>query len=85
MGLIVVALTLPPMFRFGVERGRMFFVLAVIVLACGGAGITQELSGVDVSGLPGLLILAGFPLLALGLSLVSVPLSCALMKKQRLS
>ena len=39
VGTLATALTLPLMFRFSVERGRMFFLLLVIVLACGSAGL----------------------------------------------
>lgn len=82
IGFLVVALTLPPMFRFGVERGRMVLVLAVVALACGGAGFVQGAAEAGIASISKAFVLVGFPLLALVLSAVSVPLSIALFERK---
>ncbi|MDD3165529.1 MAG: ABC-2 transporter permease [Oscillospiraceae bacterium] len=49
VGLLIMALVLPLVFRFGVEKGRMAFVLIVVVVAVGGAslatGVASAVSG----------------------------------------
>ena len=84
VGLIMIALTLPLMFRFGVEKGRMFFVLFIVVLACGGAGLVQGVSSADDAP-AALQSLVGFgvPALAVVLTAVSVPLSVRLYDRQQ--
>lgn len=77
-GLIMMAITLPPMFHFGVERGRMFFILLIIVIACGSAalisGITDSPSAASLLPLLELLL----PVAAVVLTLISIPLSIRL-------
>ena len=77
-GFIMLAVTLPPMFRFGVEKGRLFFILLMVVVACGSAGLVQ-----GVMQTPDLqpympLLSAALPAAALVLNLISVPLSVRL-------
>lgn len=84
VGLLIIAVTLPPMFRFGVEKGRMFFIFLIVVLACGGAGLLQGFAGSN-DGLPAGLtafIQLGIPLLAAALTAVSIPLSIAMYKRR---
>ena len=84
VGLIMIALTLPLMFRFGVEKGRMFFVLFIVVLACGGAGLVQGVfSADDVPAVLQSLVGLGVPALAIVLTAVSVPLSARLYDRQQ--
>lgn len=74
-GVIMIALTLPLMFRFGVERGRMFFILLIVVVACGSVGLVSGLaeSPETASLIP--LLAAILPIAAVVLSAVSVALS----------
>lgn len=84
VGLIMIALTLPLMFRFGVEKGRMFFVLFIVMLACGGAGLVQGVfSADDVPAALQSLVGLGVPALAVVLTAVSVPLSVRLYDRQQ--
>ena len=85
MGLLVMAVTLPLMFRFGVEKGRMFFVFLMVFVAVGGAGLVQGIMGNEggVSVGAAALIQLGIPLLAAALTAVSVPLSMSMYKKRR--
>ena len=85
VGLLAMAVTLPPMFRFGVEKGRMFFIFLFVALAVGGAGLVQGIVGSDGEFPTGVaaLIQLGIPLLAAAGTAVSVPLSMAMYKKRR--
>lgn len=76
---IMMDITLPPMFRFGVERGRMFFILIMVILGCGGASLIGGAVGdaADARTLLSLLELA-LPAAAAVLTLISVPLSIRL-------
>lgn len=71
LGVLMVSLTLPPMFRFGVEKGRTFFVILMVALAMGSATLAQELS---FSGL----LSVGIPVLATVVTAISIPLSIKL-------
>ena len=75
VAVIMMDLTLPPMFRLGVERGRMFFILIMVFLACGGAGLVG--GAVGNAGAQSLLHLLKLilPAAAAILTLISVPLS----------
>lgn len=82
VGLMMMAVTLPPMFRFGVEKGRMLFILVMVVVACGSAGLVggiAESAGTQVL-LPRLML--ALPLAAVVLTAVSVPLSVKLYEKR---
>ena len=83
MGVGVLALTLPLMFRFGVEKGRLVMFL-IIFLVCGGAGavtgITSELS--DSGRYLMTLALPGAALAAVILTAVSIPLSLRMYRRR---
>ena len=74
--LCILAITLPVMFRFGVEKGRLAMFL-IIFLVCGTAG---AIASITVSGDGGVfafqgLILIVMSIAALVLTAVSIPLS----------
>ena len=73
--LIAMALTLPLLFRFGVEKGRLAMML-LIGLICGGAagvsGMDIFASGSAAASLPGLLLAAA---LAVAANVVSLPIA----------
>ena len=74
-GLIALDLTLPTVFRFGVERGRwgfMIIVFGVAILGGAVAGIADELPSVPMPAL------ALLPLAAVAATAVSIPLSMKL-------
>ena len=80
----VLSITLPLMFRFGVEKGRMTMFL-MIFLVCIGGGALAEVAVSDGTGglvLPGP-VAALFPLAALVLTAVSIPLSLRLYRTER--
>ena len=77
--LCVLAVTLPLMFRFGVEKGRLMMFL-IIFLVCGSAGALSSIAiSVDhtAGGLSGpfAALMAVLPIAAAALTAVSVPLS----------
>lgn len=84
----VLAITLPLMFRFGVERGRMGMFL-LIFLVCGGAGALTAIGdpgGASASGnTAALLSMAAVlaPVAAAVLTAVSVPLSLRICAARR--
>lgn len=79
----VLAITLPVMFRFGVERGRLVMFL-MIFLVCGTAGAVSSIA-VDIGDgalrFPPLAI-AVLPIAAAVLTAVSVPLSMRMYQKR---
>ena len=78
---IMMDITLPPMFRFGVERGRMFFILVVVVLACGFTGVLASLpKNINLSTLSSTFVWI-FPVAAVLLTPISVFLSLRLYEK----
>jgi hypothetical protein len=81
-GLIMMAVTLPPMFRFGVEKGRMLFIIVMVAAVCGSAelvnGLMETPSAAPILPLLKLVL----PAAAIILSLLSVPLSMKLYKKR---
>lgn len=81
--LCILSVTLPCMFRFGVERGRLIMFL-LIFLVCGTAGALGSIV-VDIGdGLLQMppLVLAGIPAAAVVLTAVSFPLSMRLYQKR---
>lgn len=80
----VLAITLPLMLRFGVERGRMGMFL-MIFLVCGGAGILAEAVAPDSAAalrlLPAAAVLG--PAAAAVLTAVSIPVSLRLYAARR--
>ena len=82
----VLAVTLPMMFRFGVERGRLALFL-LIFLVCGGAGalgtITLEVDPTSRGGNgPFSLFFLILPAAALVLTAISIPLSVRMYQKK---
>lgn len=88
VSVIVLAVTLPLMLRFGVERGRMGMFL-IIFLVCGAAGALTTITGPgDAPGsgsLTALLSMAAVlaPAAAAALTAVSIPLSLRLYAARR--
>lgn len=81
----IVAISLPLMFRLGVERGRLGMFL-VIFLICGGAGAIASIAETMSSGTPFAFqgpILAVLLIAALVLTAVSVPLSIRFYAKRQ--
>ena len=80
----ILAITLPLMLRFGVERGRMGMFL-MIFLVCGGAGILAEAAAPDSAAalrlLPAAAVLG--PAAAAVLTAVSIPVSLRLYAARR--
>lgn len=83
-----LAITLPLMFRFGVERGRMGMFL-MIFLVCGGAGALAAIVDPGSAPVPGnmaaLLSMAAVlaPIAAAVLTAVSIPLSLRICAARR--
>lgn len=81
----VLSITLPLMFRFGVEKGRMVMFL-IIFLVCGSSGALASIA-VDGSESAGFVcsgaVLAGAACLAVLMSAVSLPLSKRLYARER--
>ncbi|MCI2059168.1 MAG: ABC-2 transporter permease [Oscillibacter sp.] len=75
IGVIMMAITLPPMFRFGVEKGRMLFILVMVVAALSSVSLVNALDQVvETRALMSVLGLC-LPVAAVVLSAVSVLLS----------
>ena len=82
--LVTMAVTLPFLFRFGVEKGRMAMIL-LIALVCGGAaGIAgmDDLTFGSVQGVSGLLLAAAA---AVATNAVSIPIAvrCYAVREKR--
>lgn len=75
VALLMMAVTLPFMLRFGVERGRMIFTLIMVAAACGSMTAMQLLN--DSGELLQFLTL-GVPALAVAANLIALPLSIRL-------
>lgn len=83
MGVCVLALTLPLMFRFGVEKGRLVMFL-LIFLVCGGTGaITSITSDIPDGGSYLALALPGVAVAAIVLTAISIPLSLRMYRRKR--
>lgn len=83
--LCILAITLPLMFRLGVEKGRLAMFL-VIFLICGGAGAISQISDSMESGVPFAFqtpVLAVMLIAAAVLTAVSVPLSMRFYTKRQ--
>lgn len=80
----VLAVTLPLMFRFGVERGRMA-MFVIIFLVCGAAGALSSVAS-SMAKTPGFSfggpLMTALPLAAAVLTLISVPLSLRLYQRK---
>lgn len=77
VGVISLDITLPAVLRFGVERGRMIFLVVLFTVA---AGVGIVLDTVDALPRISLPLMALFPLAAAAATVVSVPLSMKLYK-----
>ncbi|MEG1657851.1 MAG: ABC-2 transporter permease [Oscillibacter sp.] len=78
---MLIAATLPFMFRFGVEKGRMVFIFVIVgVAAFAGTLVTSFAEGGNT--LPPALMLA-LPLLAVAVNAVSIPLAIRLYGKRQ--
>lgn len=83
VGVCVLALTLPLMFRFGVEKGRLVMFL-LIFLVCGGTGaVTGITSDLSDGGYYLALAMPGAALAAVILTAVSIPLSLRMYRRRR--
>lgn len=78
VGLLMMALTLPMMFRFGVEKGRMFFILLMVGIAVGGASaVTGVMEDSGAEAVKRLLMVV-LPVAAVVLNAISIPLAIKL-------
>ena len=76
----ILAISMPAMFRFGVEKGR-FIMLFMIFLVCGGAGTLGSIAeNARVTDLLSVLTLV-LPAAAVFLTAVSIPLSIKFYRK----
>lgn len=80
VALLLQALTLPVMFRFGAERGRMGFIL-IIVLGAAAAGAAAKLTAGTLPSLSPAVVGFGLFALAAAANAVSVPLSCKFFRR----
>ena len=83
VGVGVLALTLPLMFRFGVEKGRLVMFL-IIFLVCGSTGVLTGISSDSLDG--GYYLSLALPAAALAavvLTSVSIPMSLRLYRRRR--
>ena len=83
--LCILALSLPLMFRFGVERGRLAMFL-IIFLVCGGAGAISQIADTMSHGTPLAFqapVLAVMLIAAVVLNAISVPLSMRFYAKRQ--
>lgn len=78
-GFIALAVTLPLIFRFGVERGRMVILIAIFGMAVAGGAVAEASSG-TFGRLPVRMVL--MPLLAVVSTFISVPLSMKLYRTE---
>lgn len=81
VSLIIMAVTLPLIFRFGVERARMTMILLVAAI-CGSAGAMASMTdaGVRIHFGGGLFALGAAAVIA---QIVSIPLSMKLYEKRK--
>ena len=83
--LCILAITLPLMFRMGVEKGRLAMFL-IIFLVCGGAGAISHIADSMSRGTPFAFqspVLALMLLAAVVLNAVSIPLSMRFYTKRQ--
>lgn len=82
VGLIMVAVSMPVLFRFGVAKGRFVIVIMVMLICgCAGAasGVVSDTDAVRLSG--GALLLAAVATVAA--NLISVPIAARLYRRKR--
>ena len=69
VALTIMAVTLPFMLRFGVERGRMLFILVIVAAACG------SMTAMETINESGAVLTLGAPAAAVAANLISLPIS----------
>ena len=77
VSLILLALSLPFLYRFGVERGRMTFIVA-IVLGVVGVTLFSNVISFDLNSAFSRWLILLVPALAVALNAISVPISTRL-------
>ena len=77
LGVISLDITLPAIMRFGVERGRMIFMLIIFAVAIAGGVLIDTVEEMPRIFLPAMAVL---PLAAVIATVVSIPLSMKLYK-----
>lgn len=75
VGVILMALILPPMFRFGVEKGRMLFLFLAVGTATVSASLLGGIAAFDADAAVLRMLRLLLPVLAMLLSVLSVLLS----------
>lgn len=85
IGTLMLSLTLPMIFRFGVEKGRLFFVLIILLLTVTGTALMSFVanSSEAVPFLSSSLFRLAIPILAAVLTAISIPLSMSFYRKHR--
>lgn len=78
----IMDITLPLVFRFGVEKGRLVFVIAVVALVCGSAGVLSLLGGLNQAASIFKWISVIFPAAAVIATAVSIPVSLRIFEKR---
>ena len=78
--LILLALSLPFLYRFGVERGRMTFI-AAIVLGTVGVTLFSNAASFDLNEHASSILVLLAPALAVAANAVSVPVSTRLYRR----
>ena len=76
-GLIMVAVSMPVLFRFGVAKGR--FMILIMVMLGTASGVLSDTDGIRLSG--GALLLAA--VIAAAANLISVPIAARMYRKKR--
>lgn len=82
ISVICVDIILPLAFRFGVEKGRLVFVIAVVALVCGSAGVLSLLGGLNQAASIFKWISVIFPAAAVIATAVSIPVSLRIFEKR---
>ena len=77
VSLILLALSLPFLYRFGVERGRMTFIVAIL-LGVVGVTLFSNAASFDLSERASSILVLLVPALAVALNAISVPVSTRL-------
>ncbi|MCI2055540.1 MAG: ABC-2 transporter permease [Oscillibacter sp.] len=75
VGIIMMDITLPPMFRLGVEKGRMFFIILMVLAACSSATLVSGIVESSATSTLVPLMTLALPVGAIVLTAISIPLS----------
>lgn len=79
----IMDITLPLVFRFGAERGRMLLVLLVVMLVCVSAGFLSLLGVHAQAGISLAWVSVAFPAAAVVATAVSIPVSINMFRRQK--